>query len=179
MIPIRIKFVGLWWINNTLFGIHLLLLFSTKEKSLCVTLAGYRAAILFNSPYPEFGIIRVIPKSRLYRIFFRYPWKSRLAIQKFGIRFFLTDGSQPTKIRDKIFLVSIYKNKIFIFIAKWESGNQNRQKCDKYMRTKKILSRIFCIALQDRWINIIPKYSLEQLVFGDSFVNIGISLFSV
>ena len=27
--------------------------------------------------------------------------------------------------------------------------------------------------------NIIPKYSLEQLVFGGSFVNIGISLFSV
>jgi len=28
---------------------------------------------------------RVIPKSRLYRIFFRCPWKSRLAIQKLGI----------------------------------------------------------------------------------------------
>ncbi len=51
MIPIRIRFVGLWWINNTLFRAHLLLLFYEKEKSLCATLAGHRAAILFNQHY--------------------------------------------------------------------------------------------------------------------------------
>ena len=48
IILIRIRFVGLWWINNTLFGAHLLLLFYEK-KSLCVTLAGHRAAILFKN----------------------------------------------------------------------------------------------------------------------------------
>ena len=54
MIPIRIRFVGLWWINNTLFRAHLLLLFYEKEKSLCVTLAGHRAAILFKNSYHDF-----------------------------------------------------------------------------------------------------------------------------
>lgn len=44
------------------------------------------------------------------------------SLQKFGIRFFLFQST---------------RTKFLFFMAKWEPGNQNRQKCDKYMRTKK------------------------------------------
>lgn len=103
--------------------------------------------------------------------------------------------TRHSKIRDKIFLVSIYKNKIFIFMTKWEPGNQNRQKCDKYIRTKKILSRIFCISLQDRWISkertegglnkraspcallfstllVFPNWTKSRPVYGDSNIHL-------
>lgn len=61
MNPLCIRFICLCWINNTLFRVHLLLLFM-KKKNAMRNLGSYRAAILFKNSYHDFWVITTFRK---------------------------------------------------------------------------------------------------------------------